>query len=338
MGCEHTCAGERGERQVPCRARRHLSLLLDAPFLGRKRTFGRNLRGAHRWKLLVHFKLNARRVRVKYESRVPRILRPSGVSMLSASPFVWCDTQFYKPALCDVTMGSDTYFRSMTSRSRCTCPCEGGLNMLFSGAANINISHTVLMAKCFCFYMQRFNFLSFFFFFLHVKNVWCLFTFTLVQTFFFKDDSITQATGRVSENFSDYNPFSAMEMVSSAAGHVTRVCHRRCHWAAAPFSLPPRRARTQTRPSPCPLRPPSRPSCRRLWSRVRKWVAHTCRDQDLETILRESQFLLHSAWELIRVHLGGFKLFFRDILITRSAHIIQSGLGAWESLVEKSVF
>lgn len=36
--------------------------------------------------------------------------------------------------------------------------------MLFSGAANINISHTVLMAKCFCFYMQRFNFLSFFFF------------------------------------------------------------------------------------------------------------------------------------------------------------------------------
>ncbi|XP_075875117.1 secretory carrier membrane protein 2, like [Nelusetta ayraudi] len=28
----------------------------------------------------------------------------------------------------------------------------------------------------------------------------------------FQDDSITQATGRVSENFSDYNPFSAMEM------------------------------------------------------------------------------------------------------------------------------
>lgn len=26
--------------------------------------------------------------------------------------------------------------------------------MLFSGAANINISHTVLMAKCFCFYMS----------------------------------------------------------------------------------------------------------------------------------------------------------------------------------------
>lgn len=145
--------------------------------------------------------------------------------------------------------------------------------------------------------------------------------------FFFKDDSITQATGRVSENFSDYNPFSAMEMVSSAGALVTRVCHGRCHWAAPPpFFLPPRRARTQTRPSPCPLRPPSRPSCRRLWSRVRKWVAYTCMDQDLETILRERQFLLHSAWELIGLHLGGFKLFCRNILITRSPHIIQSGL------------
>lgn len=170
-------------------------------------------------------------------------------------------------------------------------PHDTSSSHFFPISVNIYISHTVLMAKCFCFYMQRFNFLSFFCF-VHVKNVWRLFTFTLVQTsfffLFFKDDSITQATGRASENFSDYNPFSAMEMVSSAGAHVTRVCHGRCHWAAPPFFLPPRRARTQTRPSPCPLRPPSRPSCRRLWSRVRKWVAHTCRDQDLETVLSTS--------------------------------------------------
>lgn len=187
------------------------------------------------------------------------------------------------------------------------------------------------MAKCFCFYMQRFNFLSFFLFCTCEKCLTFIYLYPCSNFFFFffffKDDSITQATGRVSENFSDYNPFSAMEMVSSAGAHVTRVCHGRCHWAAPPpFFLPPRRARTQTRPSPCPLRPPSRPSCRRLWSRVRKWVAYTCMDQDLETILRERQFLLHSAWELIGLHLGGFKLFCRDILITRSPHIIQSGL------------
>lgn len=51
----------------------------------------------------------------------------------------------------------------------------------------------------------------------------------------FQDDSITQATSRVSENLSEFNPFSAMEMVSSAAAHMTYPWQGR-HWAAS-FSL-----------------------------------------------------------------------------------------------------
>lgn len=61
---------------------------------------------------------------------------------------------------------------------------------------------------------------------------------------FSQDDSITQATGRASENFSDYNPFSAMEMVSSAAACVTCVWSRgavteRCRFfLCSPSPLP----------------------------------------------------------------------------------------------------
>lgn len=91
---------------------------------------------------------------------------------------------------------------------------------LFATSVNVSISHTVLTAEWFCFYntiLLRYS-LKFLvvFVFLHMKNV-CLCTFfCCCCCCFLKDDSITQATGRASENFSDYNPFSAMEMVSSS--------------------------------------------------------------------------------------------------------------------------